>query len=120
MGLYQRLRINNSVQQVAPSRALAIVVIGIIVLSVFSLLSHTANAVEGPINVSNSDDPSINVQEAITSDKLYLVWQDGPFGSPDILFSNSTDGGSTFGTAINVSNTDGSSSFPQIAAIGSN
>ena len=72
-------------------------------------------AFESPINVSNTDTSSRNQQIAMSDDNVVITWQEDILGGSEIFAATSTDGGTTFGTAFNVSNTDASSSFPQIA-----
>jgi hypothetical protein len=73
-----------------------------------------------PINVSNNDESSSNARIVATGDaRLYVAWQDSQSGTTDIYVATSTDGGSTFGTPINVSNNELGSSLPQIAVSGS-
>ena len=47
---------------------------------------------------------------------IYVVWQDQTPGNLDIFFSYSTDGGKTFSTPINISNTEDNSFEPRLAA----
>ena len=68
-----------------------------------------------PINVSNTDTVSRNQQVVMYGDNVVITWQDDIPGNDEIFAVTSFDGGSTFGNPINVSNTDTSSSFPQIA-----
>ena len=51
---------------------------------------------------------------------MYVVWRDNTPGNYDILYRRSTDGGASFGRTVNLSNNDGHSDLPAIAASGSN
>ena len=77
----------------------------------------------GPtINLSNNPTDSFLPQIAAVGDNVYVTWGDTDTGSllgSDIFFAESEDNGQTFTTSINLSNS-GSSSMPQIAAIGDN
>jgi hypothetical protein len=75
-----------------------------------------------PENISNNEGSSVFPQIAVSGDNVYVVWHDGTntSGTREILMAKSTDGGETFSPPENISNNDGFSLFPQIAAIGSN
>lgn len=73
------------------------------------------------IDVSNS--PGVSADSDIAVDakgRIYITWSDTTEGdkSPDIMVATSSDGGKTFGKAVNVSKTPGTSSDPGIAATG--
>jgi Collagen triple helix repeat (20 copies) len=68
-----------------------------------------------PDNLSNNTGGSINPQISSAGNNVYVVWQDFTPGNFDIFFARSTDGGQTF-SIVNISNTDGTSSFPQISS----
>ncbi len=74
------------------------------------------------LNVSNNDGSSILPKIAVSEDgeNIYLVWQDATPGNNEIFFASSADEGLTFGEPTNISNSDGLSSFPQIAVSGEN
>ncbi len=60
-----------------------------------------------PINLSNNTGLSISPFISVPhdgNDNLYLVWQDNYNGNFDILFTKSTDNGTTFSKPINLSN----------------
>jgi hypothetical protein len=69
-----------------------------------------------PVNISNNSgdswDPDIAVDSTGT---LYLVWSDFSFVYKQILFSRSTDNGSTWSLPTNISNNSGSSLNPTIS-----
>jgi hypothetical protein len=67
-------------------------------------------------NAGDSNEPAI----AVSGNTVHVIWQDGPFGSEDILYRRSTDGGATFTDSIkNLSDNTGRSLIPAIAASGS-
>lgn len=76
------------------------------------------NTWTAPVNVSKttgaSSDPDIVVEH---SGAIDLVWSDTKSGDDkaDIFFSQSTDGGKTWQTPVDVSNTSATSSAPAIA-----
>ena len=51
---------------------------------------------------------------------VYVVWQDNTTGNYDIFFTHSSDNGSSFAPIRNLSNNNGTSQLPQIAAQGNN
>lgn len=68
-----------------------------------------------PKNVSNNSDFSFTPQAAVdSSGTIYMAWEDDTASNSNILFSRSTDGGATFSTPINLSNTSGYSFAPRI------
>src|SRR5579859_77207 len=68
-----------------------------------------------PKNVSNNTDFSFTPQMAVDSaGNIYAVWEDDTANNSNILFSRSTDGGATFSTPRNLSNTSGFSFNPHI------
>jgi hypothetical protein len=60
------------------------------------------------------------LDEGITEDVVYMVWQDARPGNPAVFFSVSLDGGATFSKPENISHTRSFSSGPRIAAVGKN
>ena len=72
-------------------------------------------AFSAPKNVSNNTDFSFTPQMAVDSaGNIYAVWEDDTANNSNILFSRSTDGGATFSTPRNLSNTSGFSFNPRI------
>src|SRR5262249_445238 len=69
-----------------------------------------------PKNLSNTSRFPFNPRIFVGSDNnINVVWEDDTPGNLDIFYSHSTDGGSTFSTAINISNDSADSSSPQVA-----
>ncbi|MGD1838198.1 MAG: sialidase family protein, partial [Nitrososphaeraceae archaeon] len=76
---------------------------------------------EIPINVSNTVTPSSPPKIAMSGDNVVIIWVEVfPGNHQEIFAAMSSDGGSTFGPPINVSNTDTNSNFQQIAMSGDN
>jgi Collagen triple helix repeat (20 copies) len=72
-----------------------------------------------PINLSVNDGESHAPAIAVSGTNVYVVWEDFTPGNSDILYKRSTDGGISFVEPTeNLSNNDGSSELPAIAAIG--
>ena len=71
-------------------------------------------------NLSKDAGDSYNYQVNIpTNETMYVVWQDetqGVNGTSEIYFKKSTDGGSSFGDTINLSNNTGDSTDPYLAS----
>lgn len=67
-------------------------------------------------NVSNSAGTSYVPAIAVdSSNNVHVVWFDDMLGNFDIFYSNSTDGGTTWSPAVDVSNTGDFSGGPRIA-----
>ena len=73
-----------------------------------------------PINLSNNTGGSSNPQIATSGNNVYVTWQDNTPGNNDIFFRASNNNGTSFGSPINLSNSTGGSSNPQIAISGNN
>jgi hypothetical protein len=71
-------------------------------------------------NLSNNAGFSSNPQITTFGSNVYVVWRDNSSGNDDIYFSSSVDNGTTFNGIENLSNNDGRSDKPQIAAVGVN
>ena len=71
-------------------------------------------------NLSNNTGFSSNPQITTFGSNVYVVWRDNSSGNYDIYFSSSVDNGTTFNDIENLSNNDGRSDEPQIAAVGVN
>ena len=75
----------------------------------------------GPtINLSIDAGPSVNPTIATSGNNVYVVWQDNSLGNGDILYRRFTDGGTTFGPTINLSDSAGFSTNSAVAASGDN
>jgi hypothetical protein len=71
------------------------------------------------INISNNKGNSMEPEFSVTNaTNVFIVWQNQASNSKpnDILLKNSTDGGASFGDAINLSGTIGNSTEPDIAS----
>jgi Neuraminidase (sialidase) len=73
-----------------------------------------------PVNVSNNSVGSVGPTIAVDSGTIHLAWGDDTPGNPEIFYSNSTDGGTTWSAAVNVSNNIGASYVPLIAVYAGN
>jgi hypothetical protein len=84
--------------------------------------SHDGGETWGEIvNVSNTPGASTDPRVATSAngENVHVTWQDTP-GNGDIFYARSTNGGQTFETSINLSNTSGRSDDHQLLAEGSN
>jgi hypothetical protein len=77
----------------------------------------TFNGVE---NLSNNDGRSDEPQIASVGVNVYVVWRDNSSGKDQIYFKRSSDTGNSFNSTENLSNTNGSSTDPQITATANN
>ncbi|MDQ3836559.1 MAG: glycoside hydrolase [Thermoproteota archaeon] len=74
---------------------------------------------ENATNLTNNPMDSVYGQIAAWNNNVYMLWQDSVppgYRNYDIFIKSSSDGGTTFGTPINLSNNSGFSEHPQIAA----
>lgn len=71
-------------------------------------------------NLSNvQSDTATNPQIAVTGNNVYAVWQESDSsGANDIIFTNSTDGGSTFSVPANLTKNSGDSINPKLSVSG--
>ncbi|MEM3128624.1 MAG: hypothetical protein QW769_06430 [Nitrososphaerales archaeon] len=72
------------------------------------------------MNLSSNSADSFNPKVAAFGKNVYVTWEDFTPGRPDILFTASTNQGSSFGKVMNLSNNPKHSFKPQIAASGDN
>jgi hypothetical protein len=87
----------------------------------FAVSNDNGQTFGSTINLSNSAGSSRQPQITAIGDNVYVTWFDNiPPGSNEIIFRASNDNGETFGPTINLSNTSGSSVFPQITAVDDN
>jgi hypothetical protein len=70
--------------------------------------------------LSNNDGRSDEPQIAAVGVNVYVVWRDNSSGKDQIYFKRSSDTGNSFNTTEILSNTNGSSTDPQITATGNN
>lgn len=97
------------------SQIFGLVILGFMVMCV----PAQAQQFSTPKNVSNNSDYSYTPQIAVDSNgTIYMAWEDDTANNSNILFSRSTDGGATFSTPMNLSNTAGYSFNPRIAVVG--
>lgn len=70
----------------------------------------------GLTGLSDNPGASRNPQIASSGNNVYVVWEANVVdsGMPDIFYSNSTNGGQSFGASVNLSDNDGSSRNPRI------
>jgi len=110
------MNLNNS-----NSQKIAVIILSVILFS--SIPVQTAHAVGFSFtskNISNdSGSRSLDPQVAVSGDDIYVIWRNST--SPDIYFSSSDDGGTSFSTPTNLSSSGTvSTTFPQISSDGTN
>lgn len=94
------------------SRVFAGVTLGLLAMCI----PAQAQQFSTPKNVSNNADFSFTPQVSADSNgTIYIAWEDDTDTNSNILFCRSTDGGATFSTPINLSNTAGFSFNPRMA-----
>ena len=75
------------------------------------------------ISISNASANSTNAEVAAAGNNVYVVWSDTnstKSADADIFFSSSSNNGGSFDQPINLSNSIGNSSNPEVAASGNN
>ena len=82
--------------------------------------SDNGNSFEPIVNLSNNNGTSQLPQIAAQGNNVYVVWQDNTPGNYDIFYTHSSDNGNSFEPIVNLSNNNGTSQLPQIAAQGNN
>lgn len=88
-------------------------------IEIFYRRSTDGGMTFGPIdNLSNNGGFSNFPAIAALENSVYVVWQDQDAITEDneILYRKSTDGGTSFGTTVNLSNKDGNQGSPDIVA----
>ena len=70
------------------------------------------------INLSNNSGFSEHPQISVNGNNVYVVWADNTRLNRDIYITSSSDGGHTFGDAINLSNNAADSHNQEIAVLG--
>jgi hypothetical protein len=86
----------------------------------FTHSSDNGNNFAKVINLSNNNGTSELPQIATQGKNVYVVWQDNTTGNNDIMFKSSPFNGTKFRSTRNLSNNNGTSELPQIAAQGNN
>jgi hypothetical protein len=85
----------------------------------FTRSEDNSTSFENIKNLSNTTSDSFNQEIAVFGDNVYVVWLDrGEDANTNILLRVSSDGGATFGRAINISSNANQETFPKIAAYG--
>ena len=99
---------------------IGLVVMLIVVFPNLRSIEAAPSGFSNPINISNSLGDSILPQIAVSGNDVYVLWNDNATGKFGIFLTKSTDGGTNFGTPVNISKNIGSSSSPQFAVSGNN
>jgi hypothetical protein len=84
------------------------VVIGITLVTTLGVTTFMGQQTEGLLNGTSPIPADRRAPPAVTGDNVYVVWwtdQGTPNSNGEVMFRASTDGGSTFGDKINLSNT---------------
>jgi hypothetical protein len=72
------------------------------------------------VDLSNNERESLRPTIATSGNNVYVAWFDDIEGNSEILYRRSTDDGTSFGSTINLSNSDEESVRPAIIASGNN
>ena len=87
----------------------------------FTRSEDNGNSFDKINNLSNNTSDSFNQEIAVFGENVYVVWLDqDENNNTNILLKVSVDGGSTFGSTMNISSNANQETFPKISAYGSN
>src|SRR3712207_5070240 len=86
----------------------------------FKRTSDRGNSFNTTEILSNTNGSSTDPQITATENNVYIVWSDTTTGNGDIYFKSITENGTSSSFPENISNNDGRSDEPRIAAVGSN
>jgi len=90
----------------------------------FSTISNAGTIGIDKTNLSSNAGTSTNPKVAVDGTDVYVVWEDNLTSSTainyDIFLKYSSNSGSSFGSQVNVSNTNGVSTTPAVSASGNN
>jgi hypothetical protein len=87
------------------NKNLALVVIAVMVLSVIATTMTSSYAQDGSKKRPSKIAEHLDAPVAISGDNVYVTWGTNETGNDEVMFRASTDGGSSFGDKINLSNT---------------
>ena len=74
-----------------------------------------------PVNISDNSGDSSYPKIIASGNNIYITWSYTVTGKDyDVLFTKSTDGGTTFSAPVNISNNPGDSGLPQMSVSGNN
>jgi hypothetical protein len=83
----------------------------------FRKSANNGSTFDATIDLSNNSGLSFWPKIYLTKNNTYVLWVDNSTGNKEIYFKRISDNGSSVTTLLNVSNSNGSSSDPQIAAM---
>jgi len=87
----------------------------------FKRSSTSGDSFHSTKDLSNGIDGSAGAPSIVKEgNNVYVVWSEGTDADFDVYFKRSTDNGASFGSTINLSNDDSSSTRPEIAVAGDN
>ncbi|MFL6473437.1 MAG: sialidase family protein [Nitrososphaera sp.] len=87
----------------------------------FTRSEDNGNSFDKINNLSNNTSDSFNQEIAVFGENVYVVWLDqDENNNTNILLKVSVDGGSTFGSTMNISSNANQETFPKISAYGGN
>ncbi|HJT47897.1 MAG TPA: hypothetical protein VJ729_06905 [Nitrososphaeraceae archaeon] len=100
------------------------VVVGLVITAVSSLAASSIVVQIGYANSNSAGAPDFTSKAPVATSgdsNVYITWWSNKTGNDEVMFKASTDGGKTFGSKINLSNTPNSESQDaEIAAAGNN
>jgi len=86
----------------------------------FAKSTDAGNTFGAFTNVSNDTGESGTPRMIVLGKDINIVWMDNVSGNYDIMFSKSTDGGSTFRKPLDISKSQKDAGYPELAVSGNN
>ena len=82
----------------------------------FAFSTNNGQTFSPPVNLSESNVDSGNSQISSSGNAVYVVWQEGNFGTTDIFYTTNNKDFGLFGSALNLSHNAINSVNPQISS----
>jgi len=99
--------------------SLLLLVVSTVFISIYPTQNIQADvAFNGVVNISDDSIDSLVPQIASSGNNVYIIWRNNTSTNAEIYFKSSTNNGTSFGSALNLSGASGLSDTPQIDASG--
>ena len=84
----------------------------------FKTITDNGRNISRSFNLSRNNGTSSEPQITAAGDNVYVVWKDNNTGNDEVNFKTITDNGRNISRSFNLSRNNGTSSEPQITALG--